>query len=133
MIVMKPQTQELYEEVAKELRDRLISELEGDIEAIILYGSVARGESNEESDIDILIISSNKRRVYDRASDIRYELDLKHGTLTTIMVYTPEEFEQSLSLGSPFLREVLKEGKALYGERKLQTYRRALQAGRAVS
>ena len=129
---MKAQTQELYEEVARKLSKRLVSEFERDIDAIILYGSVARRESNEESDIDILIISPNKRKVYDKASKIRYELDLEHGTLTTIMVYTPKEFEQSLSLGSPFLREVLKEGKALYGERKLQAYRRALQAGRAV-
>jgi predicted nucleotidyltransferase len=129
---MKAQTQELYEAVAKELRDRLISELEQEIDAIILYGSVARREAHVESDIDILIISPDKMKTYDKASEIRYELDLKYGTMTTILVYTPEEFEQSLSLGSPFLKEVLKEGQALYGQQEFQAYRRALQAGRAV-
>ena len=69
---MKAQTQDLYEEVARKLSDRLIAELKGEIEAIVLYGSVARKEAHEESDIDILIISPDKRRVYDKASEMRF-------------------------------------------------------------
>ncbi|MDR2623578.1 MAG: nucleotidyltransferase domain-containing protein [Methanobrevibacter sp.] len=34
-----------------------------EIEKMILYGSVARNEDNEDSDIDILIITTNKRKI----------------------------------------------------------------------
>ena len=39
-----------------ELRHRLFDEF--DIEAVILYGSVARGEADEESDLDLLIVTA---------------------------------------------------------------------------
>ena len=39
-----------------------------DIKLIMLYGSVARGEDNSESDIDILIVSDN-------ADDLRYKVN----------------------------------------------------------
>jgi len=36
-----------------------------EIEKVILFGSVARGEDTEDSDVDLLIISSKKRRMKD--------------------------------------------------------------------
>jgi predicted nucleotidyltransferase len=50
-----------------------------EIEKIILYGSVVRGDDNEDSDIDILIITSDrdriKRSVYRKVTDILLELE----------------------------------------------------------
>ena len=34
-----------------------------DIEQIILFGSVARGDDDEDSDIDILIVSDNTKKI----------------------------------------------------------------------
>jgi len=125
---MPIQTQRLYEQVLDELRDRLVSELGAKIEAIVVYGSVARREADEDSDIDVLIVSQQKRAIYDHAARIRSEIDLKHETMTTLTYLTPEEIHYGLDKGEPFVREVLREGKAIYGEAKFRGYRRALQA-----
>ncbi len=45
----------------------------GDIEAIILYGSVARNESTSESDIDIAVII--KREMDDEKTGTFYRLE----------------------------------------------------------
>ncbi|OQD58003.1 putative nucleotidyltransferase [Methanobrevibacter arboriphilus JCM 13429 = DSM 1125] len=50
-----------------------------EIEKIILFGSVARGEDTKDSDIDILIITNNKSKiiddVYSKVGKIILELD----------------------------------------------------------
>ena len=52
-------------EIAKEFAKTIKSD---DIKLIMLFGSVARGEDTEESDIDILIVSPN-------ADDLRYKIN----------------------------------------------------------
>ncbi|MHC1610212.1 MAG: nucleotidyltransferase domain-containing protein [Candidatus Methanospirareceae archaeon] len=49
---------EIAKEFAKSLKD---------VEKIILFGSVARGEDKGDSDVDILIISRNKQKTKDKA------------------------------------------------------------------
>lgn len=47
-------------EIAKEFSNKINSKY---IKRIILFGSVARNEDTEESDIDILIISNNREQI----------------------------------------------------------------------
>jgi len=83
-------------------------------EKIILFGSAARGEKNLDSDADFLIIKketplygADRIRELSRLIDRNIPIDL--------LVYRPEEFEERLKMGDPFLKSVLKEGKILYG------------------
>ncbi len=83
-------------------------------EKIILFGSAARGEFHQDSDVDLLIIKkdtplygADRIRELSRLIDRNFPLDL--------LVYRPEEFEKRLEMGDPFLKEILKEGKVLYG------------------
>ena len=46
----------LMDEMRKELVEGLTDIFQNNISMIILYGSVARGEATDESDIDIVII-----------------------------------------------------------------------------
>lgn len=76
---------------------------------------MARGEAREDSDIDVLIVSSDvevKRKI----SDISYEVDFENDfeTFITLIYFTREELEHRVKVGSPFIFEVLKEGVALY-------------------
>ena len=125
---MATQAQILYEKVVDLLKERLISALGPTLKSLILYGSVARGEAHEESDIDLLLIVTDKGEAYERAFDVAFEIDLKHGTLTTLILHTPEELKRLYEEGEPFILEVLREGKVLYGGEHIQSYRRALQS-----
>ena len=99
--------------VAKCLADRLLGHFGDKIEAIVLYGSVARGEAERESDIDLLIIVP-EGEIRKQVLSLSYDVDLEFGTVTSHVYMTPQEFERYLSWGDPFLREVLKEGVILY-------------------
>lgn len=96
---------------------RLVRELGGRIASIILYGSEARGETHEESDLDILIITAKEdKEAYRRSSQIRTRIDLANGTLTSLLLLSRMEFQDYLDQGSPLIRSILKEGVALYDD-----------------
>ncbi len=74
------------------------------VNEIYLYGSFAKGEIHEGSDIDLLIIGDFKERFFDRIGKI---LDLTDLPIEPL-VYTVEEFEDLKKSKNPFITEVLK-------------------------
>ena len=80
------------------------------IDAIILFGSYAKGTNNEDSDIDIAIISSDIKDKFDdmvKLMNLRWDIDLRiepHPIKT-------EEFKEN---ETPFIDEVIKTGIELY-------------------
>ena len=58
------------EEILSEIRDRLAKVYGGRLVEVILYGSVARGEEHEDSDIDVLVLLKEPgRRSDDKHQD----------------------------------------------------------------
>jgi len=107
--------QSIYEAVTREFAERVVKRLNGRVEAIILYGSVARAENRSDSDIDILVLGKEKFD-WKRVSEIAYEIDSENNfsTLISPTFYSTEEFERNALHGSFFARRVLKEGVVLY-------------------
>ena len=81
---------------------------------IILFGSAARGELRPDSDADFLIIKK-ETPLYgaDRIRQLSQMID--RNIPVDLLIYRPEEFEQRLQMGDPFLKTIIKEGKTLYG------------------
>jgi predicted nucleotidyltransferase len=104
-----------YEKIIAHLRERLMQELGDGIESIILFGSVARKEAHEDSDIDILIVTrDDDRRLQDRISKIRTRIDLDNNTLTALVQMSRNELERYVKLGSPFIETIAEEGVILH-------------------
>jgi uncharacterized protein len=82
---------------------------------IILFGSWARGEADDESDLDLIVIKETPARFLDRLSDI-YALLGDFGAVD-VLVYTPQEVAQMLAEGNAFLEDALAEGIVLYEEK----------------
>ncbi len=82
-------------------------------EKIILFGSLAKGRIEQGTDIDLFIIKSD---VPELGVDRIRQLDalIKYRLATDFIVYKPQELEQRLKLGDPFVKTILKEGKVLY-------------------
>ena len=75
---------------------------------LILFGSYARGDWHEGSDIDLMIIGDFKERFFDRIGKV---LELNDtGLDLEPFVYTLEEFERIK--GRDFIRTALEEGLA---------------------
>ena len=82
-------------------------------EKIILFGSSAWGVE-DINDIDLFII---KREVpyygADRIIELYRMMDVD--AAVDFIVYKPEEVEERLALGDPFIKKICKDGKVLYG------------------
>ena len=103
--------------------DDIIQEIENIVEQlihkygpsrIILFGSAARGEYDKVNDLDFLVL---KQEVPSRGLDRMRELDdlIDRKMAVDILVYRPDELEQRLKLGDPFIKTILSEGRVLYG------------------
>jgi predicted nucleotidyltransferase len=80
-------------------------------ERIILFGSRARGEADEYSDYDLIVIKRTTRPFLERLRDmVPYLVQFEHQA--DILVYTPEEFEQMGDVGFGWM--VRQEGVTLY-------------------
>ena len=80
---------------------------------IILFGSYAIGNFNENSDIDLLIIKDTDIPRYKRGQTVRKFL---YGAMVPIdiVVYTNSEIETDKNTKYTFIYEVLKTGKVIY-------------------
>ena len=81
---------------------------------IILFGSAGRGEYDEVNDLDFLII---KKDVPLYGLDRMRELDglIERNIAADMLVYRPDEFNERIKLGDPFIKTILREGRVLYG------------------
>ena len=82
-----------------------------EIDEVILYGSVARGDDHEGSDIDILIISRDKfqtkSKLYPKVGDFLID----EGIYISVKVISPEEYQGMQK--THFFSEIKKEGVVL--------------------
>lgn len=87
------------------------------IRNIVLFGSSARGEFNEHSDIDILVIYTGKKPENTIEGAIDILLKKYDANLVPIFLSVDEVKERLKKLDS-FIVTVLSEGKILYGDKK---------------
>ena len=83
------------------------------LERVMLYGSYARGDENEESDIDVMaLVNLPKEQLakYRRnVSDFSGTIDLEYGVLLSIKLQDKESFERYANV-LPFFQNVAREG-----------------------
>jgi predicted nucleotidyltransferase len=78
---------------------------------VILYGSHARGEATEDSDIDVFIVAPTQERFFERmATVLRILRDLYHGVPISPIVLSPDELEERKNIGDQFINQILNEG-----------------------
>lgn len=89
---------------------------QADAEQVILFGSYARGEATEHSDVDLLVIAPSdlprfkrSRALYKSLRPYLFGMDL--------LVYTPDEIEKGQQSPLSFISTALREGKTVYVRR----------------
>ncbi|HBH13782.1 MAG TPA: nucleotidyltransferase domain-containing protein [Clostridiales bacterium] len=82
-------------------------------EKIILFGSYATGNPNEDSDLDLFVIKDTDLPRPQRTVQVRKMI---YGSMIPIdlIVYTPKEIDESKDNKFGFVYEVLNTGKILY-------------------
>ena len=97
--------EKMLNKILNEFLNKCKEKFGDDLISIILFGSYARGDYDEESDIDILIIGDVPQR---EISFLSAEILLKYGEVISAIVKTEEEFEKYKNFS--FYKNVLKEG-----------------------
>lgn len=84
----KPRSSDHIKDIIKELKSGLEKKYGSQLKSILLFGSYARGEETEDSDIDIAVILEDFDHActeIERTGDLVSSLSLKFDTLITLV------------------------------------------------
>lgn len=81
---------------------------------IYLFGSWARGEEDDLSDVDVVVVKSTPLPFFDRLREVLRLLPAELGAVD-VLVYTPEEFAAMQREGNAFAEMIVEEGRLIYG------------------
>jgi uncharacterized protein len=84
-------------------------------ESVCLYGSVVRGEADNESDTDLLVITKRPldRPARRRITDLVFEVNLRYGTNFSALVVDRAAWDKGPVSVLPLKEEILREGVTL--------------------
>lgn len=102
-------SREIFEGLAR-YRAELIERLSPT--RVILFGSFARGDINEGSDIDLVVVARWKEGFLERIKTL-LELN-RFGIPLEPIGYTEDELQSMIADENPFVMEILREGKVIY-------------------
>jgi uncharacterized protein len=100
----------LLQKILVEVKDALQKLYKNNLVEIILYGSCARNDYNENSDIDLLIVLNkldSAGKEIDNIVDAIYDINLKYNTLISVVPISNDDYR---SINSPLILNVRKEG-----------------------
>lgn len=106
------------ESLLDDLMISLIDNLGSSLRSLIVFGSVARGEEDFASDLDIAVIVNNRtnmdriQKIVDRETD---RLSGATGSVPTVPVYTVKEFQTRYKRGQSLFRTIVEEGRVVFG------------------
>jgi predicted nucleotidyltransferase len=108
-------------EIEKTIHSLVNSLKNSDPYKIVLFGSYAKGNPREDSDIDIMVILDNndvaktyKERLNKYLSIQRLVREINYEIALDILVYSKEEFRMVKNYGNYLIDEIEKTGKIIY-------------------
>lgn len=99
--------------IVLDLKKRLPEVLLNHVKKMIIYGSRARGEGTDDSDIDLLVLVDDKTPDIEKAlDDIAYSVmwDYDFKPIISLKVFAEPRFRIAVEKGLSFYRHVEKEG-----------------------
>ena len=94
------------------LRATIAGAVGSDVETVIVFGSIARGQASRDSDIDLAVIATPG---WDGRTDLEDAVRTSVGNGCDVLVFTPDHFQQLAQAGEPVVSDILRDGVALIG------------------
>ena len=97
--------------ILKNFKIAVLKKFSKEIIRMTLYGSHARGTPQQDSDIDILIVTKHDDwRIGDKIGNVAYTVSLETGSDISAKVMSQEHYDYLRRLKAPFFQNILKEG-----------------------
>ena len=91
---------------------------------VFLFGFHVYGEPDQHSDLDLLIVKETTKTPFQRRVEVgRIVQDKSRRTPIQSLVITPEELEERIQRGDPFLTEIVEKGEVLYDAERVEAAR----------
>jgi predicted nucleotidyltransferase len=94
------------------LRAAIGEVIDAKVRAVILFGSIARGDPGVDSDIDLAVIATT---AWDKRVELQDTVRTRLGNDCDVLLFTWAEFRQRAAEGEPVVSDILREGVALVG------------------
>jgi predicted nucleotidyltransferase len=97
----------------EEFKLRLPSDIARHIRQMIMYGSRARGDAGQDSDLDLVaLVDENSAELENGLDEIAYNLMWDHDfkPIISLKVFTEERFRTSAAKGFSYYRTIEREG-----------------------
>jgi uncharacterized protein len=93
-----------------ELKQGLVDLYGEHLKAMVLFGSYARGDYDESSDVDVMIVLDTYKSYWEelvRSAQLASELSLEYGVTISRTIMTEEQWQRA---DTPLLKNVREEG-----------------------
>lgn len=96
------------------LQDVVSAVADEEVTTVILFGSIARGEATIDSDIDLAVIAAEG---WDKRIELEDQVRIRLGNNCDVLLFTAAEFDRLVGTGEPVVRNILRDGVALIGDK----------------
>ncbi len=80
-----------HKKAFEEFFEKAKEEFDSSLERLVLYGSVARDQEEEDSDVDVFAVVKNREQKK-QLQNLAFEIGLKHGVAFSPVVKTKDEY-----------------------------------------
>lgn len=82
------------------------------VERVVLFGSKARGDDEEDSDIDLLLITHRPLHWRERKAIIEalFDIEMAYDVIISILVATTSDWENGILTACPIYEEIVQDG-----------------------
>ncbi len=94
------------------LRSVIENAVNGEVECVMVFGSIARGEAGASSDVDLAVIAAAR---WDGRVELEDAVGTSLGNRCDVLVFTRAGFAKLARAGEPIVHEILRDGIALVG------------------
>jgi predicted nucleotidyltransferase len=94
------------------LKAAIAEAIDSEVQAVILFGSIARGDSSVDSDIDLAVIAAP---AWDERVKLQESVRTRLGNDCDVLLFTEAEFGRLSAEGEPVVSDILRDGVALVG------------------
>lgn len=88
--------------------------IDSDVRAVLLFGSVARGQASDDSDIDLAVVASPS---WGNRVELQDIVRTRLGNDCDVLVFTEAEFTRAAAAGEPVVSDIRRDGIAMVGSK----------------